>query len=69
VRHGSALPLGLDSSLRQWGLADAAQRQALAGQRREAAEAAMAALLAAEGELSPAQRGGARAHTDVLGEL
>lgn len=69
VRHGSLLPLGLDSSLRQWGLADAAQRQALAGRLREAAEASMAAVLAAEGELSPAQRGGARAHTDILGEL
>uniref|UniRef100_H9H209 Carnosine synthase 1 n=1 Tax=Meleagris gallopavo TaxID=9103 RepID=H9H209_MELGA len=67
VRHGSVLPLGLDSSLRQWGLADAAQRQALAGRLREAAEATMAALLAAEGELSPTQRGGARAHTDILG--
>ncbi|XP_072194116.1 carnosine synthase 1 isoform X2 [Excalfactoria chinensis] len=67
VRHGSALPMGLDSSLRQWGLADAAQRQELAGRLREAAEAAMAALLAAESKLSPAQRGGARARTDVLG--
>ncbi|NWX25193.1 CRNS1 synthase, partial [Notiomystis cincta] len=49
VRHGAALPQGLDSSLQQWGVA------------------AMAARLAAEAELSPQQRGGTRAHTDILG--
>ncbi|NWT90526.1 CRNS1 synthase, partial [Lanius ludovicianus] len=38
VRHGVALPQGLDSSLQQWGV------------------------------LSPQQRGGTRAHTDILGE-
>ncbi|NWI38792.1 CRNS1 synthase, partial [Picathartes gymnocephalus] len=52
VRHGAALPQGLDSSLQQWGVA---------------AEAATAALLAAEAELSPQQRGGSRARTDILG--
>ncbi|NWX40328.1 CRNS1 synthase, partial [Steatornis caripensis] len=62
VRHGAALPQGLDSSLQQWGV-----RQALATRLRVAAEAAMAALLAAEAELSPQQRGGARARTDLLG--
>ncbi|KAM6274458.1 LOW QUALITY PROTEIN: carnosine synthase 1 [Porphyrio hochstetteri] len=67
VRHGAALPQGLDSSLQQWGVTAPSQRQALATQLREAAEAAMAALLAAEAELSPEQRGGARAHTDFLG--
>uniref|UniRef100_A0A8C3GIH1 ATP-grasp domain-containing protein n=1 Tax=Cairina moschata TaxID=8855 RepID=A0A8C3GIH1_CAIMO len=67
VRHGAALPLGLDSSLQQWGLADPGHRQALAERLRGAAEDAMAALLAAEAELSPAQRGGARACTDILG--
>lgn len=68
VRHGAALPLGLDSSLQQWGLADPGHRQALAERLRGAAEDAMAALLAAEAELSPAQRGGTRARTDILGE-
>ncbi|XP_066853974.1 carnosine synthase 1 [Anser cygnoides] len=67
VRHGAALPLGLDSSLQQWGLADPGHRQALAERLRGAAEDAMAALLAAEAELSPAQRGGTRARTDILG--
>ncbi|NXT83549.1 CRNS1 synthase, partial [Zapornia atra] len=67
VRHGAALPQGLDSSLHQWGVTAPSQRQALATQLQEAAEAAMAALLAAEAELSPEQRGGARAHTDFLG--
>ncbi|XP_016154354.1 PREDICTED: LOW QUALITY PROTEIN: carnosine synthase 1 [Ficedula albicollis] len=43
------------------------QRQALATRLREATEAAMAALLATEAELSPQQRGGTRAHTDILG--
>ncbi|NXL11716.1 CRNS1 synthase, partial [Mesembrinibis cayennensis] len=67
VRHGAALPQGLDSSLQQWGVVAPGQRQALATQLRGAAETAMAALLAAEAELSPQQRGGARAHTDLLG--
>ncbi|NXR43599.1 CRNS1 synthase, partial [Zosterops hypoxanthus] len=68
VRHGAALPQGLDSSLQQWGMAAPSQRQALATRLREATEAAMAALLATEAELSSQQRGGARAHTDILGE-
>ncbi|NXC09737.1 CRNS1 synthase, partial [Orthonyx spaldingii] len=67
VRHGAALPQGLDSSLQQWGVVAPSQRQALATRLREATEAAMAALLASEAELSPQQRGGSRAHTDILG--
>ncbi|XP_074023927.1 carnosine synthase 1 [Numenius arquata] len=67
VRHGAALPQGLDSSLQQWGVVAPSQRQALATRLRVAAEAAMTALLAAEAELSPQQRGGTRAHTDLLG--
>ncbi|NXW08142.1 CRNS1 synthase, partial [Fregetta grallaria] len=67
VRHGAALPQGLDSSLQQWGVVAPGQRQALATRLHRAAEAAMAALLAAEAELTPQQRGGARAHTDLLG--
>ncbi|NWI34821.1 CRNS1 synthase, partial [Sula dactylatra] len=67
VRHGAALPQGLDSSLQQWGVVAPGQRQALATRLRGAAEAAMAAILATEAELSPQQRGGARAHTDILG--
>ncbi|TRZ12253.1 hypothetical protein HGM15179_014880 [Zosterops borbonicus] len=51
----------------QWGVAAPSQRQALATRLREATEAAMAALLATEAELSSQQRGGARAHTDILG--
>ncbi|NWY43438.1 CRNS1 synthase, partial [Sylvia atricapilla] len=68
VRHGAALPQGLDSSLRQCGVAAPGQRQELATRLREATEAAMGALLAAEAELSPQRRGGARAHTDIVGE-
>lgn len=68
MRHGAALPQGLDSSLQQWGVVAPGQRQALATRLQEAAEAAMAALLATEAELSPQQRGGARAGTDLLGE-
>ncbi|XP_037994640.1 carnosine synthase 1 isoform X1 [Motacilla alba alba] len=67
VRHGAALPQGLDSSLQQWGVVAPGQRRALATRLREATEAAAAALLAAEAELSPRQRGGARARTDILG--
>ncbi|XP_067151462.1 carnosine synthase 1 [Apteryx mantelli] len=67
VRHGAALPQGLDSALQQWGLTEPGQRQALAARLRHAAEAAMAAVLDAEAELTPEQRGGARAQTDVMG--
>ncbi|KAM9278167.1 carnosine synthase 1 [Morus bassanus] len=67
VRHGAALPQGLDSSLQQWGVVAPGQRQALATRLQGAAEAAMAAILATEAELSPQQRGGARVHTDILG--
>ncbi|NXT28970.1 CRNS1 synthase, partial [Syrrhaptes paradoxus] len=67
VRHGATLPQGLDSSLQQWGVVAPGQRQALATRLRVAAEATMATLLAAEAELTPQQRGGARAHTDILG--
>ncbi|NXB01305.1 CRNS1 synthase, partial [Cnemophilus loriae] len=68
VRHGAGLPQGLDSSLQQWGVVAPSQQQALATRLQEATEAAMAALLATEAELSPQQRGGTRAHTDILGE-
>lgn len=68
VRHGAALPQGLDSSLQQWGVVAPGQRQALAKRLQVAAEAAMAALLATEAKLSPQQRGGTRARTDLLGE-
>ncbi|NXA73898.1 CRNS1 synthase, partial [Thryothorus ludovicianus] len=67
VRHGAALPQGLDSSLQQWGIVAPSQRQALATRLREATEAAMAAVLATEAELSPQQRGGTHVHTDILG--
>ncbi|NXS91251.1 CRNS1 synthase, partial [Jacana jacana] len=67
VRHGVALPQGLDSCLQQWGVVASSQRQELATRLQGAAEAAMAALLAAEAELSPQQRGGTRTHTDLLG--
>ncbi|NXR94935.1 CRNS1 synthase, partial [Hypocryptadius cinnamomeus] len=68
ARHGAALPQGLDSSLQQWGVVAPSQRQALATRLREATEAAATALLATEAELSPRQRGGSRARTDILGE-
>ncbi|KAM9557251.1 carnosine synthase 1 [Guaruba guarouba] len=67
VHHGAALPQGLDSSLQHWGVLAPEQRQALATRLRAAAEATMAAVLATEAELSPEQRGGARAHTDIMG--
>ncbi|NXS11430.1 CRNS1 synthase, partial [Neodrepanis coruscans] len=67
VRHGAGLPQSLDSSLRHFGLVAPGERQAVAARLREATEAAVAALLAAEAELSPQQRGGPRARTDILG--
>ncbi|XP_054027660.1 carnosine synthase 1 isoform X1 [Dryobates pubescens] len=67
VRHGVSLPQGLDSSLQQWGVVAPGQRQVLATRLREAAEATMAAISATEAELSPQQRGGTRARTDLLG--
>ncbi|NXY00343.1 CRNS1 synthase, partial [Centropus bengalensis] len=65
--HGAALPQGLDSSLDQLGVVAPGQRQALATRLQVASEAAMAALMATEAELSPEERGGPRARTDLLG--
>ncbi|NWJ05776.1 CRNS1 synthase, partial [Crypturellus undulatus] len=67
VPHSAALPQSLDSALQHWGLTEPGQRQTLSARLRRAAEAAMAAVLDAEAELTPEQRGGARAHTDVMG--
>ncbi|NXO00029.1 CRNS1 synthase, partial [Rhinopomastus cyanomelas] len=67
LHHGASLPQSLDTSLQQCGVVAPGQRQLLAKQLQEAAEAAMSALLATEAELSPQQRGGTRAHTDLLG--
>ncbi|XP_062433779.1 carnosine synthase 1 isoform X1 [Rhea pennata] len=67
VHHGVALPQGLDSALQQWGLTEPGQRQALGTKLQCAAEAAMAAILDMEAELTPEQRGGTRAQTDIMG--
>lgn len=68
VRHNNTLPRTLEVALAQCGLEEAAQ-VALLGQRiKEAAEAALAAVLALEAGLSVEQRGGRQVHIDFLGE-
>lgn len=68
LRHHCTLPRTLRVALAQCGLEEEAQ-VALLGQRiKEAAEAAMAAVLALEAGLSVEQRGGRQVQTDFLGE-
>lgn len=68
ARHHNTLPRTLEVALAQCGLEEAAQ-VALLGQRiKEAAEAALAAVLALEAGLSVEQRGGRQVHIDFLGE-
>nr|XP_033775886.1 carnosine synthase 1 isoform X2 [Geotrypetes seraphini] len=67
VRHQVSVPQTLDTTLQQLGIVDKTQQKALYSQIKEKAEAAMSAIIEAEAKLSPEQRGGRRAQTDVLG--
>nr|XP_004656812.2 carnosine synthase 1 [Jaculus jaculus] len=67
VRHRNTLPRTLDVALAQCGLEEEAQVAAVRQRIKEAAEAALAAVLALEAGLSAEQRGGRQAHTDFLG--
>lgn len=69
MRHHYTLPRTLGVALAQCGLEEEAQ-VALLGQRiKEAAEAALAAVLAQEAGLSVELRGGRQVQTDFLGEV
>ncbi|XP_074087046.1 carnosine synthase 1 [Macrotis lagotis] len=67
LRHQVALPQTLDSALAACGLREPAAVEVLRGRVREAAEAALGTVLELEASLSPEQRGGRQARTDVLG--
>ncbi|XP_023566532.1 carnosine synthase 1 isoform X2 [Octodon degus] len=67
LRHQNSLPRTLEVALAQCGLSEAAQVAAVRERVKEAAEAALAAVLALEAGLSAEQRGGRRACTDCLG--
>lgn len=68
VRHHYTLPRTLGVALAQCGLEEEAQLALLGQGIKEAAEAALAAVLALEAGLSVEQRGGRQVHTDFLGE-
>lgn len=68
LRHQVALMQSLDTALAACGLSEPATVEALRCRVREAAEAALAAVLELEASLSPEQRGGRQAQTDVLGK-
>ncbi|KAM8814944.1 carnosine synthase 1 isoform 1-T1 [Rhynchonycteris naso] len=67
LRHQNSLPRTLEVVLAQCGLGEAAQVSAVRRQVKEAAEAALAAVLALEAGLSAEQRGGRLVCTDFLG--
>nr|XP_020022708.1 carnosine synthase 1 isoform X3 [Castor canadensis] len=67
LRHQNTLPRTLDVALAQCGLGEAAQVAVVRQRVKEAAEAALAAVLALEAGLSAEQRGGRQARTDFLG--
>ncbi|GAB1301993.1 Carnosine synthase 1 [Apodemus speciosus] len=67
VRHHYTLPRTLGVALAQCGLEEDAQVALLGQGIKEAAEAALAAVLALEAGLSVEQRGGRQVHTDFLG--
>ncbi|XP_031797319.1 LOW QUALITY PROTEIN: carnosine synthase 1 [Sarcophilus harrisii] len=67
LRHQVALTQSLETALAACGLSEPAAVEALRGRVREAAEAALGAVLDFEASLSPEQRGGRQAQTDVLG--
>ncbi|XP_007518722.2 carnosine synthase 1 isoform X2 [Erinaceus europaeus] len=67
LRHQSSLPRSLEVALAQCGLEEAAQVATVRRRVKEAAEAALAAVLALEAGLSAEQRGGRQVRTDILG--
>ncbi|XP_029431847.1 carnosine synthase 1 isoform X1 [Rhinatrema bivittatum] len=67
IKHQVSVPQSLDTTLQQLGIVDKAQQQAVYSQVKEKAEAAMSAVIEMEATLSPEQRGGRRAQTDILG--
>lgn len=69
LKHQATVPQTLESGLRQWGLKDEAQVEAIHAQIKQKAEAAMKAFMDMEAGLTAEQRGGRRAQTDVIGEL
>ena len=68
MRHHYTLPRTLRVALAQCGLEEEAQVALLEQGIKEAAEGALAAVLALEAGLSVEQRGGRQVHTDFLGE-
>lgn len=68
LRHHNTLPRTLGVALAQCGLEEAAQVALLEQRIKEAAEAALTAVLALEAGLSVEQRGGRQVHVDFLGE-
>ncbi|XP_027711983.1 carnosine synthase 1 [Vombatus ursinus] len=67
LRHQVALTQSLDAALAACGLSEPATVEALRHRVQEAAEGALGAVLEFEASLSPEQRGGRHAQTDVLG--
>ncbi|XP_068944502.1 carnosine synthase 1 isoform X1 [Petaurus breviceps papuanus] len=67
LRHQVALTQSLDTALAACGLSEPTTVEVLRHRVREAAEATLGAVMEYEASLSPEQRGGRQAQTDVLG--
>ncbi|KAM4636149.1 carnosine synthase 1 [Discoglossus pictus] len=67
LSHRSALPQSLDTTLELWGVIDKGHRDNIWAQIKETAERTMRVVMEQEQKLTPEERGGNKAQTDILG--
>ncbi|XP_053548329.1 carnosine synthase 1 isoform X2 [Bombina bombina] len=65
--HRSALPQSLDTILEMWGVTDKGHKENVWAQLKETAERTMRVVMEQEKKLTPEERGGHKAQTDILG--
>ncbi|XP_058876129.1 carnosine synthase 1-like [Acipenser ruthenus] len=67
IRHGSSPLQSLETTLQDWGLSDPAQCSSIHSQVKSTAETCLRVAMEMEAGLSPEQRGGRAAQTDMIG--
>ncbi|KAK1150659.1 carnosine synthase 1-like [Acipenser oxyrinchus oxyrinchus] len=67
IRHGSSPLQSLETTLQDWGLSDPAQCSNIHSQVKSTAETCLRVAMEMEAGLSPEQRGGWAAQTDMIG--
>lgn len=68
IRHGSSPLQSLETTLQDWGLSDPAQCSSIHSQVKSTAETCLRVAMEMEAGLSPEQRGGWAAQTDMIGK-